>query len=260
MGLLKQKDHPHFEIANKNGRAPVLLICDHASKAVPSKLNNLGLSQETLSKHIGWDIGAAKTTLVLSASLDASAVLAGYSRLVVDANRHPNDPRSIPEESDGIAIPGNKNLTEETKELRIKECFLPYHKMISRKISRISNKGETPILFSVHTFTPSMNGKSRPWHIGILWNKDPRIAKPLILYLRTHSDKLIVGDNLPYSGSQFAYSLDFHAASLGIPNCAVEIRQDLVDTDKKVSYWVNLLSETLSKIINRSDINKTTFY
>ena len=111
------------------------------------------------------------------------------------------------------------------------------------------------MLYSVHTFTPSMKGEDRPWHIGVLWNRDPRIAKPLIINLRKHPDNLIIGDNFPYSGSQFAYSLDVHAGATGLSHCAVEIRQDLANTEERVSYWVNLLSDTMSKIIKRSNIH-----
>ena len=255
MGLLNLTEPYPFKTINKNGRAPVLLICDHASKAVPSNLNNLGLDQNSLAKHIGWDIGAAKITHGLSNSLDAVAVLAGFSRLVVDTNRHPGNPNSIPEASDGIIIPGNKGLSEALKTLRMKEYFWPYHQKISDEISRLWSRGKPPVLFSVHTFTPSMNGEDRPWHIGVLWNRDPRIAKPLIINLRKHPDNLIIGDNFPYSGSQFAYSLDVHAGATVLSHCAVEIRQDLANTEERVSYWVNLLSDTMSKIIKRSNIH-----
>jgi len=260
MGLLLPGDPSPFQITNQNGRTPILLICDHASNVVPSKLNNLGLDHETLCKHIGWDIGAANITLGLSASLDSTAILAGYSRLVIDANRKPNNPNSIPKESDGIIIPGNKDLSKERQILRLNECFWPYHKKIFQTMYQSRHNGKTPTLFSIHTFTPSMNGKNRPWHIGILWNKDPRISKPLILELKNHPDKLIVGDNLPYSGSEFAYSLDIHAATLGLPNCAVEIRQDLANTNEKVSYWVKLLTKMLNKIVKNMEINHPQFY
>ena len=244
-----------FQTINERGSAPILLICDHASNAVPSKLNNLGLNQNTLEKHIGWDIGAARITRGLSNSLDAVAVLAGISRLVVDTNRHPGDPKSMPEDSDGITIPGNQGLSEVAKTLRMKEYFWPYHQKISDEIFRLSSRGIPPILFSVHTFTPSMNGEDRPWHIGVLWNKDPRIAKPLIINLRKHPDNLVVGDNFPYSGSQFAYSLDVHAGATGLSHCAVEIRQDLANTKAKASYWVNILTVIMKKIIKRSKIH-----
>ena len=138
MGLLNLAEPRPFKTINKNGRAPVLLICDHASKAVPSNLNNLGLDQNTLAKHIGWDIGAAKITRGLSNSLDAVAVLAGISRLVVDTNRHPGNPNSIPEASDGILIPGNQGLSEDLETLRVKEYFWPYHQKISDEKSEIT--------------------------------------------------------------------------------------------------------------------------
>jgi len=260
VGLLGPTDTPPVEVVNENGSAQILIICDHASNAVPLKLNKLGLDDETLLKHIGWDIGAAKIARGLSFSLDATAVLTGFSRLVIDANRQLEQPTSIPEIIDGITIPGNQTLSKADRSLRTKEMFCSYHRKISDSITRLRDKGAPPALFSVHTFTPSLNGNDRPWHIGVLWNRDPRIAEPLISQLRQNPNKLVVGDNLPYSGSQFAYSLDFHAGASGLPNCAVEIRQDLADTDHKVAYWVNILTGALNKTICYPDIHRVKHY
>ena len=260
MGLLGPSDALPVEVINEDGGAQILIICDHASNAVPSKLNKLGLNDETLAKHVGWDIGAAKIARRLSGSLDATAVLAGFSRLVIDVNRHPEQPTSIPEMVDGIEIPGNKSLSDADRILRTKELFCSYHLKISNIIASLRDRGVAPALFSVHTFTPSLNGKDRPWDIGVLWNQDPRIAEMLISQLRQNPNNLVVGDNLPYSGSDFAYSLDIHAGTSGLPNCAVEIRQDLADTDDHIAYWVDILTEVLNKIINQPYIHRVKHY
>lgn len=260
MSLLGPTDPPPFEVLNEGAANPVLLICDHASKTVPASLDHLGLEQDILDQHVGWDIGAAAVARSLAERLNAPAVLAGYSRLVIDANRQPGDPASIPEISDEIPIPGNQSLSEEAQVGRTEAIFWPYHHRIADALAHLWREGPPPALFSVHSFTPAMNGEDRPWDIGVLWNRDPRIAEPLIYELRRHPDGLNVGDNKPYSGNQFAYSLDFHAGAAGLPNCAVEIRQDRVDTDEKAAYWAGLLAEILERIIGAPDLHRVEHY
>jgi len=158
----------------------VLLTCDHASNAVPRALGGLGLGEAALSDHIGWDIGAAAVTRPLARVLDAPAILSGYSRLVVDCHRDPGDPTSIPAVSDGVSIPGNRDLSPEARAARIAACFAPYHAAIAARLDGVLAGGRVPALLSIHSFTPVMQGVARPWHIGILWDKDPRIPLPLL--------------------------------------------------------------------------------
>ena len=68
----------------------LVLICDHASNYLPDKMNSLGLSKETLYSHIAWDPGSAYLTKIISKSLKSHAILASYSRLLVDLNRNEN--------------------------------------------------------------------------------------------------------------------------------------------------------------------------
>ncbi len=242
-------DGPAVEIVNPEGRTPLLLVCDHASCRVPARLNDLGLTAEQLSRHIGWDIGAAAVTRRLAQALSATAILARVSRLVIDPNRDPGDPTSIPEVSDRIIIPGNQAVGPEERARRRAAYFRPYHAAIETQIARLTNNCEAPLLFSVHSFTPDMPGQLRPWHIGVLWNKDPRMAGPMIGYLRAHRDGLIVGDNEPYSGQLVAYTLNRHGGGGGLPHCAVEIRQDLVETEDAAARWAGILEPALREIL-----------
>ncbi len=243
------EDSSAVEIVNPEGRTPLLLVCDHASNRVPARLNDLGLTAEQLSRHIGWDIGAAAVTRRLAQALSATAILARVSRLVIDPNRDPDDPTSIPEVSDRLLIPGNRAIGREERARRRAAYFQPYHSAIEAQIARLKNNCEAPLLFSVHSFTPEMPGQHRPWHIGVLWNKDPRMAEPMIGYLRAHRDGLIVGDNEPYSGQLVAYTLNRHGGGGGLPHCAVEIRQDLVDTEDAAARWAGILEPALREIL-----------
>lgn len=204
--LIGPDDPPPFTLVNADGRRPILLVCDHASRAVPRALGALGLDDAALSRHIGWDIGAAELTLRLAHRLDAPAVLGGYSRLVIDLNR-------------------------------------------------LRREGPEPLLFSVHTFTPSLGGEDRRWDLGVLWNRDPRIAVPLIEILR-EADGLQVGDNQPYSGKEIAYTLNLHAGSAGLAHCAIEVRQDHCESAGGLDRFADLLAGALQRILAMPNVHR----
>ena len=253
-----------FESLNLTGLAPLLLICDHASNHVPAELENLGLTEDQLARHIGWDIGAATITRKLSETLGAAAILSGTSRLVIDANRPQDDPSGIPEISDQTVIPGNQKLSKAEKNRRVEAYFWPYHHAISTEVEQLSQRNASvPAIFSIHTFTPSLPSKNepeRPWHAGILWNKDPRIAEPLMAHLRRHPDKFTIGDNEPYSGTEVYYSVDHNAGDKGLPHAAIEVRQDLVNTPDGAAYWANIIADCLTEILGNPEIHQIKRY
>ncbi len=247
-------DPAPVETISGRGGPPVLLTCDHASNAVPRALGGLGLAPGLIEHHIGWDIGAAAVTRRLAASLRVPAILAGYSRLVVDCNRDPADPSSIPEESDGIAIPGNRALTPSARAERRAACFDPYHSAVAALLAAMRAAGSVPALLSIHRFTPVMRGFVRPWHVGILWDKDGRIPLPLIEALGS-DPALVVGDNQPYSAREPAgYTVRHHAAASGLPHVAIELRQDLIATAAGAESWAARLQRALTPILARREI------
>jgi predicted N-formylglutamate amidohydrolase len=252
--LLTADDPKAFEIVNEAGRAPVLLICDHASNAVPGRLAGLGLDAATLALHIAWDIGAAAVTRRLAGLLDARAVLSGYSRLVIDCNRPLDDPTSIAGESDGIEVPGNFGLSRGDRAARADACFHPYHAAIAGELAGFTAGGVVPAVISVHSFTPMMRGFARPWHVGILWDKDRRLPVPLIAALAA-DPALVVGDNQPYSAREPAgHSVHTHAAMAGLPHVAIELRQDLIATPDGAGAWAAILAAALQPILADGDL------
>ena len=156
MQLLGPDDPPPFSVHNLSGKAPLLILCDHASKAVPKSLGSLGISQAELSRHIGWDIGGFDSALELAQALDAPFVASGYSRLVIDCNRWPGGEGSTPEVSDGTHVPANVGLTKEQVEARAEACFWPYHREVDRQIDRMTAGGRRICLLVMHSFTPEM--------------------------------------------------------------------------------------------------------
>lgn len=248
--LLFADEPPALEEIAPLADIPLLLVCDHAANRLPRALNGLGIAPQHLQDHIAWDIGAADVTRKVAACLGAGALLGGYSRLVLDLNRSPDDPTAIPLSSDGIAIPGNQALTSAQKQARVDGLFLPYHQAIRAALIRLGRLGPPPVLFSIHSFTPQMNGQPRPWHVGVLWNQDPRMAQALLQTLREENG-LIVGDNEPYSGREIAYTLNAHAGAAGLPHAAVEIRQDLIQDKAGVEEWAERLCRLLPLILAR---------
>ena len=225
------------------GKAPLVLLCDHASRRIPTAFRNLGLDDAAFDLHIAYDIGAADVTRLLATRLDAPAVLAGYSRLLIDLNRQPGDPTSIPPVSDDVHVPGNRGLSREARQRRVEAFFWPYHKAAGDTIARQWTRGTPPAVFAVHSFTPRMGGRDRKWHVGVLSNRDRRMADPLLATLESRGD-LVVGDNEPYSGKEVAYTLEVHAEAAGLPHCSVEIR------------WADILVAALDAIVGRAGLHR----
>ncbi|MCC6466887.1 MAG: N-formylglutamate amidohydrolase [Alphaproteobacteria bacterium] len=248
-GLLGPDDPPPIELLNASGGAPALLLCDHASRAVPRALGRLGLDDALLMRHIGWDIGAAEVTRHLSRRFDAPAVMTGYSRLVIDCNRVPGEPQSIPEVSDGVRVPGNCGIAPAEALRRRRALYDPYHAAVDAAIDRFRRAGRVPAILSIHSCTPVMNGEERPWHVGVLHDRDTRIAAPLMAALAARGD-VCVGDNKPYSGrGQAGKTIHAHAHDVGLPHVMVEIRQDLIDTHKGAAAWARVLGDALAPIL-----------
>lgn len=247
--LLTAADPPAVERLNGEGKAPVLVTCDHASRRVPKSLHNLGLDAEALKRHIAWDIGAAEVSRHLARKLDAPAILAGYSRLVIDCNRDIDDPTAMPAVSDGVSVPRNKDLSPAARAQRVEALFKPYHAAIEAALDGFTARGIHPAVLSIHSFTPVMNGVARPWHIGILWDKDPRMAISMLAALRRETG-LVVGDNEPYSAREPAgYTVRTHAEKRGLPHLNVELRQDLLGTDAGTAEWADRLVRVLTPIL-----------
>lgn len=254
--LIGAGDPPPYSLYNEQGKAPYLLVCDHASREFPSAMQQLGLADWVLDKHVACDIGAAMVTRHLADRLDAPAVLAGYSRLIVDCNRKLHDPSAFIKVSDGIAIPGNQDIGVDERKQRVDSFFNPYHDAISRRLDEFEAQGIVPAFLSIHTCTPVFNNVVRHCHIGVMWDKDPRIPEPLMEYLRRNPD-LSVGDNEPYSGRHpNDYTVDFHAEATGIPNVGIEVRQDLVNTPEGAANWADILAEAFENVLPQLENRK----
>jgi predicted N-formylglutamate amidohydrolase len=247
--LLQPDDPAPVRVVNPDGRAPVLLVCDHASDTMPRRLGTLGVSSRDLQRHIAYDIGAAELGALLAARFDAPLVLSGFSRLVIDCNRTLDDATSIPPVSDGVAIPGNRDLTQDDRRARAASIFVPYHDAIAAQLDRLAAHGPAPCFLSVHSCTPVFAGLRRPWQIGVLWDRDDRIPAPLMAAL-ARDGELCVGDNEPYSGRDgHGYTIPTHAEPRFLPHVLIEVRQDLISDPVGIASWGRRLFEAFAPIV-----------
>lgn len=240
---------PHLELVNPQGRPELLLLADHAGNRVPEELGDLGLPAEELRRHIAFDIGIAPLARRLAGLLDAPALLNHCSRLVIDPNRRPGEPSSIPETSDGTLVPGNRGLDPAERARRARLYLLPWHRAIARRIARCRRAGVLPTILSLHSFTPRLGGVDRPWQVGVLWRDDDRLAAPMLAALRARGD-LVVGDNEPYSGKDaFGYTVEFHAQRTRLPHLMLELRQDELADRVRAEAWAELLAAHLRPLL-----------
>lgn len=247
--LLSAGEPGPFQVLNPLAEIPVLLVCDHASCRFPASLGDMGLDPFARRCHLAVDIGAGELTQRLAASLGVTAVLAQYSRLVVDCNRELMDPGAFLEYGDGTIVPGNRNLRQSDKDVRADTLYWPYHDAVDKQVQRLRGTGKSPAFIAVHSFTPVMNGISRPWQMGVLWDTDLRLRD---IFLEGFGDAgYLVGDNEPYSGkAPQDFTIDHHAEEIGLPHIGIEIRQDLIDNDagvEKISTLMHKIIETIPK-------------
>lgn len=252
--LIGPGDAPPFFRYNEDGGACALIVADHASPYFPAAMNQLGLADWVLERHVAWDIGSDELARALADRLDAPAILAGFSRLIVDPNRQLHDPTAFIEVSDGIAIPGNQGLSEDDKSLRIRSFFQPYHDAIGERLDAFEAEGQVPVLLSIHTCTPVFDRVVRPWHMGVMWDRDPRVAVPLMERLR-RVEGVCVGDNEPYSGRHpYDFTIDHHAERRRLPHVGVEVRQDLVSDPEGARRWADILGEALENVLEDPEL------
>lgn len=232
-----------FEALAGNGKSRLLFVCDHASNALPP--GALGLDPGLLSTHIAYDIGAASVTRALAGAYGASAVLGAWSRLLIDLNRGPDDPTLVMKLSDGSIVPGNRDADAAEVARRVAAFHAPYHAAIAAALDRI---GSDAVIVSMHSFTPAWKGRPRPWEVGVLYDRDIRLAAPLMTRLAEAG--FVVGDNEPYSGALEGDTLWQHGTMRGLPHVLIEMRQDLVASEEQTQAFALRLKPILDAALS----------
>lgn len=238
-----------YEIIASDAAPALIILCDHAGNAFPQGYGTLGLPAEQIARHIGYDIGAGAVVRAMAKRLNATAVLSKYSRLLIDLNRGADDPTLIMKLSDGAIVPGNRHIDQAETQRRIALYYNPYHRAVRWAIDRALAIGTPPMIVSIHSFTPAWKDQARPWHVSVLWDRDPRLAQPMLTQLRADTG-LCVGENQPYLGKLEGDSLHRHGLARGLAHALIEVRQDLIADDAGCAAWADRLANAMTAIVS----------
>ncbi len=249
------KDPPVYDLLNPSGSSSLMIACDHGGNSLPIDEPGLVADPKLMELHIAYDIGARQVAKLLSEKFDAVALIANFSRLLVDLNRYPGDPAQMPLVSDGHRIPGNEGLDQQRLDARLNQYFFPYHQQHAGLVEQMKNRFVQPLILSIHSFTPRMQGKPRPWHFGVLWDEDESLAMKLIAALTERVNKeqppLVIGDNQPYSAFEpKGYAITEHAAKKGVEMALIEIRQDLLLSSGGREWAAEIIYDSISPLLN----------
>jgi predicted N-formylglutamate amidohydrolase len=249
--LLAPDEAPAFTVDNATGTSPFLIVADHAGKQMPQRLGQLGLSNAECDRHIAWDIGVGAVCCLIGKALDAVVIRQNYSRLVIDCNRTPWTETSILGVSGLTRVPGNISLSESHKLARVREIFQPYHDRIASELDRRREASRPTVLISMHSFTPVFEAVGRRWHVGVLYNRDPRFAH-ILMELLHREEGLVIGDNEPYSVTDASdYTIPVHGEQRDLHHVALEVRQDLVTEEAGQRKWAALFVRLLPQAYER---------
>lgn len=238
------------QVVNPNGSSSVVLVCEHAAHFIPDVFNNLGLSSENLESHVAWDPGAGAVAQIMSHAMDAVLVQGVVSRLVYDCNRPPSASDAMPERSEIIDIPGNNDLTGAEKEARVQEYYEPFRASLANVIAKI----KTPIMVTVHSFTPIYHGKQRDVEIGILHDSDARLADAMLSTALNHHNG-VISRNQPYGPEHgVTHTLTEHAIPHGHLNVMLEIRNDMIATQEQQNTIAQMLTGWLVDACNQINV------
>lgn len=232
-------------VENREAGGSFVILCDHASNHIPSPFGTLGLSPEEQQAHIAWDPGAIGVAREMARLMDAPLIYPTISRLIVDCNRPEDAPDLIPAISESTRVPGNQNVDQDELMQRLNMSHRPFHSAIEKVLNERRTRKQATALVSVHTFTATYRDVSRPWEIGVLSDKDRRLADPLIEALKAKTS-YCVGDNEPYAPKdRVYYTLDRHGEQNGLPSVMLEIRNNEVRDPEAERDWAKLLAKDL---------------
>lgn len=244
--ILSQSDPAPVSIVNGQSDVPILLLCEHAGQAIPSCLNDLGVTPEVLDSHRGWDIGALAVAHEVAERLGAPLVIQHYSRLVIDTNRPPDSAHAVPDEVDGITIPGNVGITQAQQHQRAEAIFAPLDAVLTDFMRDLKPRG----CFSIHSFTPVFGGEPRRWHAGFLSRRDTRTADTLLKTIAAREPDLIMAVNEPYQiDDETDWFIPRHAEPSGAAHTLIEIRNDLISTPQGIKQWGAWVAEAIETVM-----------
>jgi len=234
---------PAARLFNEQGQAPVVLVCEHASNRFPTSYQALGLNDAARQSHAAWDPGAQAVAETLAMMLDARLVESTVSRLVYDCNRPPEDQSAMPARSELFDIPGNRDLGAAERARRVRMVYEPFRDLLAETL----RTPPTPrALITIHSFTPVYMGDPRDVEIGVLHDRDSRVADAMMATAPAHT-RLRVERNAPYGPADgVTHTLKEHGLKNDLLNIMLEIRNDLIKTPEAQREMAAMLAHWLA--------------
>lgn len=250
--ILATSDGEAVAVYKPQGDGRVLLVCEHASRRLPQRAGDLGLSAEALNSHIAWDPGALAVAELMADALDSTLISQRFSRLVYDCNRPPESPSAMPEVSEIYEVPGNRDLSPAERFARTAALYVPFHDRIASEVASRRARGMAPVVVTIHSFTPVYMGKRREVEIGILHDEDSRLADAMLAAVSGNTSYR-VERNEPYGPADgVTHSLRLHALPFGLLNVMIEIRNDLIadaaGQQRAADYLTGSIQEALGRL------------
>ena len=230
-----------------------VVVCEHASCHIPDGFDGLGMSAAARASHAAWDIGALPVARGLAKRLNATLVAGTVSRLVYDLNRPPHAPDAMPAKSEVFDIPGNAGLSDHDRAQRAQTYDAPFQHALADMLSKTND----PVLVTVHSFTPIYHGQPRAVEIGILHDRDSRLADAMLNTVAHHTTAR-AERNEPYGPEHgVTRTLIDHGLAHGHLNVMLEVRSDLIGTaaqqDQMAATLAAWLSAALADLGQASD-------
>ena len=245
--ILAPEEGPAAAVYRSDGRAPVLLVCEHASSFIPASLSDLGLAPSDRLSHAVWDIGAIDMAMHIADLLDAPLVHSRVSRLVYDCNRPPSAASAFPVKSETIEVPGNRDLGEADRAQRTREIYDPFCQLLASTLDRFATR---PSLITIHTFTPTWFGAPRATELGVLHDADYQLAEA-VLAAALKQTALRAEMNQPYAAMDgVTHTLREYAIPRGIENVMIEVRNDLVSDQASAARIGAMLASIFAESLN----------
>ncbi|MCP5076367.1 MAG: N-formylglutamate amidohydrolase [Rhodobacteraceae bacterium] len=251
---LGEDDPEPVEVVNPSGSSQFVITCEHAGRTIPEHLGNLGIEDRHLSRHIAWDIGVDAVGRALVKTLDAPVIFQRYSRLVIDCNRPIWAEDSIPETSDGTKVPVNLALSDDERNARYEQIHKPFHDAVAGILDqRVSEKRQTALI-ALHSFTSCLEAKPapRPWHLGILFNRDAGLSQLIHDAMEEEAGHMTFTFNEPYEVEDHGdYTIPIHGEQRGLPHSLLEIRNDHIAEVVGQREWADVLTRVLKRVGQR---------
>ncbi len=175
-----------------------LVPCEHGGYRLPVRFRPLFAgADEVLASHRGWDAGALPLAQEIASTLRTPLRAATVTRLLVDLNRSPDNPRVFSE--------WTRRLPRDERMELLRAHHAPHRAAVESDVAARIGKGSRVVHLGVHTFTPSLNGIVRRADLSLLYDParpgERALCAAWTAALRERLPHRVVRRNDPYRGA-----------------------------------------------------------